>query len=81
MVWKFLRWILFCLDPETAHNLGAQFLRLRGFLTQGGVKRPRKIRGWKAEIAGIPLGTVMSRLARARGRLQQSLARPLGKES
>jgi RNA polymerase sigma-70 factor (ECF subfamily) len=34
-----------------------------------------------AEIAGIPMGTVMSRLARARGRLQQCLARRLGKES
>ena len=34
-----------------------------------------------AEIAGIPMGTVMSRLARARGRLQQYLARRLGKES
>jgi len=34
-----------------------------------------------AEIVGIPIGTVMSRLARARGRLQQCLARRLGKES
>lgn len=34
-----------------------------------------------AEIAGIPLGTVMSRLARARGRLQECFARRLGKES
>ena len=34
-----------------------------------------------AEIAGIPLGTVMSRLACACGRLQQCLARRLGKES
>jgi RNA polymerase sigma factor (sigma-70 family) len=34
-----------------------------------------------AEIAGIPMGTVMSRLARARGRLQQCLARRLGKEA
>ena len=34
-----------------------------------------------AEIAGIPLGTVMSRLKRARGRLQHCLARQLGKES
>ncbi len=32
-----------------------------------------------AEIAGIPLGTVMSRLARARQRLQRCLARRLGK--
>jgi RNA polymerase sigma-70 factor (ECF subfamily) len=34
-----------------------------------------------AEIAGIPMGTVMSRLARARGRLQECLARRLVKES
>ena len=29
-----------------------------------------------ADIAGVPMGTVMSRLARARARLQQILARP-----
>ena len=29
-----------------------------------------------AEVAGIPVGTVMSRLARARRRLQAALARP-----
>lgn len=29
-----------------------------------------------AEVAGIPVGTVMSRLARARRRLQSALARP-----
>ena len=29
-----------------------------------------------AEVAGVPLGTVMSRLARARRRLQSALARP-----
>jgi RNA polymerase sigma-70 factor (ECF subfamily) len=33
-----------------------------------------------AEIAGIPIGTVMSRLARARRRLQTALARPAAKE-
>ena len=33
-----------------------------------------------AAVAGIPVGTVMSRLARARGRLQQRLAECLGKE-
>ncbi len=33
-----------------------------------------------AAIAGIPLGTVMSRLARGRGRLQQSLAARMGRE-
>ena len=30
-----------------------------------------------ASISGVPLGTVMSRLARARTRLQQVLARPI----
>jgi RNA polymerase sigma-70 factor (ECF subfamily) len=34
-----------------------------------------------AEIAGIPVGTVMSRLARARQRLQSCLARRLGREA
>ncbi len=33
-----------------------------------------------AAIAGIPLGTVMSRLARGRGRLQQSLVARMGRE-
>ena len=33
-----------------------------------------------AEVVGIPVGTVMSRLARARRRLQAALARPLPKE-
>ena len=32
------------------------------------------------DIAGVPIGTVMSRLARARKRLQKSLAAPAGKE-
>jgi RNA polymerase sigma-70 factor (ECF subfamily) len=34
-----------------------------------------------AEIAGIPLGTVMSRLARARDQLQQRLSDHLSEES
>ena len=34
-----------------------------------------------AGVAGIPLGTVMSRLARARGKLQTELLRLTGKES
>jgi RNA polymerase sigma factor (sigma-70 family) len=34
-----------------------------------------------ARIAGVPLGTVMSRLARARERLQQGLARHANKDS
>jgi RNA polymerase sigma-70 factor (ECF subfamily) len=33
-----------------------------------------------AEVAGIPIGTVMSRLARARRRLQTALARPAATE-
>jgi len=31
-----------------------------------------------SEVAGVPVGTVMSRLARARKRMQASLARPAG---
>ena len=34
-----------------------------------------------AEIAGIPLGTVMSRLARAREQLQERLSHRLSEES
>jgi RNA polymerase sigma-70 factor (ECF subfamily) len=34
-----------------------------------------------AEVAGVPIGTVMSRLARARQRLQQTLAAVPRKES
>lgn len=34
-----------------------------------------------AEVAGVPIGTVMSRLARARKRLQQALTSPPQKES
>jgi RNA polymerase sigma-70 factor (ECF subfamily) len=33
-----------------------------------------------AEVAGVPVGTVMSRLARARRRLQSALAGPLAAE-
>jgi RNA polymerase sigma factor (sigma-70 family) len=33
------------------------------------------------DIAGVPIGTVMSRLARARKRLQKNLATPAGKEA
>ena len=34
-----------------------------------------------AEVAGVPIGTVMSRLARARKRLQRTLTAALRKES
>jgi RNA polymerase sigma-70 factor, ECF subfamily len=34
-----------------------------------------------ASVAGIPIGTVMSRLSRARGRLQNLLASSLGREA
>jgi RNA polymerase sigma-70 factor (ECF subfamily) len=34
-----------------------------------------------AEVAGVPIGTVMSRLARARKRLQQTLTAPPRMES
>ena len=34
-----------------------------------------------AEVSGIPIGTVMSRLARARARLQTALAAPVRREA
>jgi len=34
-----------------------------------------------ADVAGIPIGTVMSRLARARARLQAALAAPVAREA
>ncbi len=34
-----------------------------------------------AEVAGVPVGTVMSRLARARARLQREMTRATGEES
>lgn len=54
MLWKLLRSLLFQLDPEWAHALGAFYLRLRGFVSQGAVSNPR-IPGFKAELGGIPL--------------------------
>lgn len=54
MLWKLLRSLLFRLDPEWAHALGAQYLRLRGFTSQGQAKIPRIAR-CKIELAGIPL--------------------------
>lgn len=59
MLWKLLRSILFRMDPELAHNLGAQYLKLRGFFTQGRVSLPKN-RKWKGNLGGIevdsPLG-------------------------
>ncbi len=34
-----------------------------------------------ADVAGVPIGTVMSRLSRARARLQLALAAPASKEA
>lgn len=55
MLWRIIRKILFSLDPEMAHALGALYLKLRGFLTQG---RSRPVR-WTArkatEFAGFTL--------------------------
>jgi dihydroorotate dehydrogenase len=54
MLWKLVRSLLFRLDPEWAHAVGALVLRLRGFRTGGKAKIPR-IGGFKVELAGIPL--------------------------
>ncbi len=54
MLWKLLRSILFRLDPEWAHAIGAWVLRLRGFRTGGRARIPR-ISKFKVELAGIPL--------------------------
>lgn len=54
MVWKLLRSLMFRLDPEWAHALGALFLRWRGFRTGGKARIPR-ISRFRCELAGIPL--------------------------
>lgn len=63
MWWKLQRWFLFRLDPEWAHALGACYLQLLGFFTQG---RSRALRPAKSrlEFAGIRLD---SRLGIAAG--------------
>ncbi|MGZ3694029.1 MAG: quinone-dependent dihydroorotate dehydrogenase, partial [Bdellovibrionota bacterium] len=59
MFWILFRKILFLLDPELAHGIGAIYLRLRGFVTQG---NPRPVHGLRkrAHVGGIavdsPLG-------------------------
>jgi dihydroorotate dehydrogenase len=55
MLWNLLRSLLFRLDPEWAHALGAFFLRVRGFATQGNHRPLARMPGWKGEIAGIAL--------------------------
>jgi dihydroorotate dehydrogenase len=55
MLWNLLRALLFRLDPEWAHALGALFLRLRGFATQGNHRALPRVPGWKGELAGITL--------------------------
>lgn len=54
MFWKIARALLFRLDPEWAHAIGAFVLRFRGFRTGGQAKIPR-ISRFKVELAGIPL--------------------------
>ncbi len=54
MLWKLLRSLLFRLDPEWAHALGAKYLSLRGFTSQGQARIPRIAR-CKVELGGIPL--------------------------
>lgn len=60
MVWRLLRKILFSLDPEIAHAIGALFLKARGFYTQGKSGNVRWSGRKKPELAGhilsSPLG-------------------------
>jgi len=55
MLWKLQRTILFSLDPEWAHFLGAIFLKVRGFFTQGKSRPVRLVGKKKVELAGFTL--------------------------
>lgn len=55
MFWKFLRSLMFRLDPEWAHAVGAVYLKLRGVFTQGKPKPVRWTKPKRPELAGIPL--------------------------
>lgn len=54
-MWKLLRWFLFQLDPEWAHELGAWYLRFRGVVTQGRTRALPVTRRRPAELCGFPL--------------------------
>jgi dihydroorotate dehydrogenase len=60
MLWRFVRSLMFRLDPEWAHHLGAFYIRLRGTFTQGKPKPIRWTKGRRPELAGMqmdsPLG-------------------------
>jgi dihydroorotate dehydrogenase len=55
MPWRFLRKLLFLLDPEWAHAIGAVYLKWRGFATQGRTRKIRSHARSQPELAGIPL--------------------------
>lgn len=54
-MWKMLRYFLFRLDPEWAHELGAVFLRLRGMLTQGKPRPVKVLASRRYELCGMTL--------------------------
>jgi dihydroorotate dehydrogenase len=54
-MWKILRYMLFRLDPEWAHELGAVFLRLRGLFTQGNAPVVRVLSKRQAHLCGYAL--------------------------
>lgn len=55
MIWTYARRLLFSLDPEWAHAIGALYLRLRGFVTQGRPRPVRRRQGKAPELAGFRL--------------------------
>lgn len=55
MIWRLTRKFLFSLDPEWAHGLGAVYLRLRGFFTQGRSRPVRWTTRKAPEFAGFTL--------------------------
>jgi RNA polymerase sigma-70 factor (ECF subfamily) len=72
--------VLASADKETLHRALEE---LPGIFREVLVLREMEGMSYKeiAEVASVSLGTVMSRLARARTRLRQSLGAALGKES
>jgi dihydroorotate dehydrogenase len=55
MLWRIFRSLLFRLDPEWAHHIGAFFLTLRGVWTQGQAPAVKWTNSRRPELAGFTL--------------------------